>query len=302
MRLLTALACALCLVQPTTASATATRSWWRPGPLQSWVYVIGENYPLTIPPLVAGKKTKVQAVDADLGDQDGLTPSGVPVADPAIERSIKAVHAMGGRAICYLDAGTAENWRSDYAKFDPSELGRPLPGWQGERFIAVSDWSKPVRPPHETLETIMANRVALCKAEGFDAIEADNVDAYTYGDLGGFKLSMRAEATYIERLVTLAHTHNLAFFLKNEVNGDGLIRLLAPRVDGEVDEQCWQYNECGALKAFVREHKAILEVEYQDVASTALCPKARAFPMATIRTGLSLDGRVTFGCWQPPGR
>jgi len=296
MRPVTALVCAVCLVQPANTMVATSMTWWHPGPLQSWAYVIGENYPLAVPPIVAGRKTKVQAVDADLGDQDGLTPSGAPVPEPVIEASVRAVHAMGAHAICYIDAGTAENWRSDYTKFDPGELGGPLPGWQGERFIDIADWSTPVRAPHETLETIMANRVALCKEEGFDAIEADNVDAYTYRNLGGFRLSMQEEAAYVERLVTLAHAHGLAFFLKNEINGDGLLGMLAPHVDGEIDEQCWQYNECRALRVFVQERKPILEVEYQDISSKVLCPKARAFPMATIRAGLNLSGPITYAC------
>jgi hypothetical protein len=212
-----ALCFALCL---TPSTALATNNWWHPGPLRSWAYVIGENYPLLIPPVVGGTQTKVQVVDADLGDQGGLGPSGAPLPDPTIESSVRAIHAMGAHAICYVDAGTAENWRSDYAKFAPSELGRPLPGWQGERFIDVSDWSTPVPARYDTIKTIMTNRVALCKKEGFDAVEADNVDTYAYGNLGGFRLSMAQEIVYVEHLVSVAHAHGLAFFLKNEINRD----------------------------------------------------------------------------------
>jgi hypothetical protein len=248
--------------------------------------------------LVAGKRTAVQAVDSDLGDQDGLTPGGAPVASSSIESSVAAVHAMGGKAICYVDAGTAENWRSDYEKFDPSELGGEVPGWPGEEFVDVADWSRRVPSPYETLRTIMTDRIALCAEEGFDAVEADNVDAYSDGDIGDFRLTMPEEETYIDDLVAVAHSDGLAFFLKNELNGDSLLDTEAPLVDGEIDEQCWQYRECSALEIFVKERKPILNVEYQDVPEATLCPKALAFPMATIRAGLDLTGPVNYGCWQ----
>ena len=275
--------------------------WWQPGELTSWAYVIGENYPLTIPPLVNGTATPVQAVDADLGDQDGLASSGIPVADSTIESSVSAIHAMGAHAICYVDAGTAENWRSDYGKFDPSELGGNVPGWPGEEFINAADWATSVPSGYETLQTIMANRIALCQEEGFDAIEADNVDAYSDGNIGDFTLTMAQEETYIDQLVAITHSDGLAFFLKNEINGDSLITTEAPIVDGEIDEQCWQYSECSALDVFVQEGKPLLNVEYQSFAEATLCAEANAFPMATIQAGVDLTGPVNYGCWQYGG-
>jgi hypothetical protein len=286
---------------PGVARHAGATSWWQPGQLTSWAYVIGENYPLTVPPVVDGTPTPVQAVDADLGDQDGLASSGMPIADSTIESSVSAIHAMGAHAICYVDAGTAENWRSDYAEFDPSELGGDVPGWPGEEFVNVADWASSVSSGYETLQTIMTNRVALCQEEGFDAIEADNVDAYSDGNIGDFTLSMSQEETYIDQLVAIAHSDGLAFFLKNEVNGDSLITTEAPLVDGEIDEQCWQYSECSALDVFVQEGKPVLNVEYQSFAEATLCAEANAFPMASIQAGVNLTGPVNYGCWQYGG-
>ena len=277
----------------------STTSWWRPHGLTSWAYVIGESYPLAVPPVVNGVPTRVQAVDADLGDQDGLTASGAPAADPAIESSVAAIHAYGGHAICYVDAGSAENWRSDYPKFDPSELGDPVPGWSGEQFIDVADWSTPVPTPYETLREIITNRIRLCQEEGFDAVEADNVDAYNDGNIGDFTLTMAQEQTYLKELIRVVHAAGLAFFLKNEVNGDSLISTIEPLVDGEIDEQCWQYSECSALEPFVRADKPVLNVEYASGENKAkTCRSARAFPMATIYAGVQLTGPIEWGCWQ----
>jgi hypothetical protein len=286
---------------PGVARHAGASGWWQPGELTSWAYVIGEDYPLTIPPVVDGAPTPVQAVDADLGDQDGLTSAGMPIADSTIESSVAAIHAMGAHAICYVDAGTAENWRSDYGEFDPSELGGDVSGWPGEEFINVADWATSVPSGYETLQTVMTNRIALCQEEGFDAIEADNVDAYSDGDIGDFTLSMTQEETYIDQLVAITHSDGLAFFLKNEVNGDSLITTEAPLVDGEIDEQCWQYSECSPLDVFVQEGKPVLNIEYQDFAESTLCSDANAFPMATIQAGVDLTGPLNYGCWQYGG-
>ena len=176
-----------------------------------------------------------------------------------------------------------------------------MPGWPGEEFINVADWATSVPSGYETLQTIMTNRIALCQEEGFDAIEADNVDAYSDGNIGDFTLTMAQEETYIDQLVAITHSDGLAFFLKNEINGDSLITSEAPMVDGEIDEQCWQYSECSALDVFVQEGKPVLNVEYQDFAEPTLCAEANAFPMATIQAGVDLTGPVNYGCWQYGG-
>ncbi|HUB72360.1 MAG TPA: endo alpha-1,4 polygalactosaminidase, partial [Acidimicrobiales bacterium] len=294
----TALSAVLLTSVPLIQGTASAGTWWSPGTLQSWAYVIGENYPLTIPPIVDGTVTNVQAVDSDLGDEDGLTSSGMPIADASIESSVAAVHAMGGHAICYVDVGGAENYRSDFSEFDPSELGSPEPGWPDEQWINVTDWSAAVPAPYETIEQIMSNRIALCKEEGFDAMEPDNDDAYSNDPLGGFSLTMGEDETYLEDLAAIAHSDGLAIFLKNGINGDSFVSDMEPYVDGAINEQCWQYSECSELDVFVQAGKPILNVEYQSFAESTLCPEALAFPMASIQAGVDLTGPINYGCWQ----
>ncbi len=109
---------------PSLIQHAAAASWWQPGQITSWAYIIGEVAPLSIPPVVGGVPTDVQVVDADLGDTGGLTSGGAPVVDAAIEASIAAVHAYGGKALCYMEVGSAENYRSDYSEFAPQDSGR----------------------------------------------------------------------------------------------------------------------------------------------------------------------------------
>jgi hypothetical protein len=57
-------------------------------------------------------------------DVDGFDTSAATVA---------AFHARGQRMIYYIDVGTAENWRPDYASFPSSVLGASS-GWPGEQW------------------------------------------------------------------------------------------------------------------------------------------------------------------------
>ena len=289
---------------PTRASAA---TWWQPGQITAWAYMIGYDSPITVPSFISSPTgtDPNTAVDIDLGDQDGSTStcpssddsvtSPCPLTDGPTETSVQSIHAAGAHAICYVDVGTAEDWRSDYSLFDPSELGSNMPDWPGEKFIDFNDWSTAVPTGYETIQQIMANRFALCKEEGFDAIEADNVDAYTDGDVGDFTLTMQGEEQYINELVQLAHGDGLAYFLKNEINGDSLLDTEAPLVDGEIDEQCWQYSECSALDIFVQEGKPIVNVEYDSPSESALCPEANAVPMASDSENVDVT-TINYSC------
>ncbi len=279
-----------------TFSANAA-AWWQPGQITAWAYMIGYNQPITVPSFISSP-TGVHpntAVDVDLGDDAGLASNGMPTVDPNVVQSVSNIHAAGAHAICYVDVGTAENWRSDYSLFDPSEIGSAVPGWSGEYFINVNDWSTPVPAPYETIQQIMTNRFELCQEEGFDGIEADNVDTYTDGNLGGFTISQSQEETYVNNLISLAHSDGLAYFLKNEINGDSFISDEAAKVDGEIVEQCWQYGECSALDIFVQEGKPILNVEYDSPSESTLCPEANAFPMASNSENVDVT-EINYSC------
>ena len=49
---------------------------------------------------------------------------------------ITAMHNKGIKAVCYIDAGTWENWRSDAGKF-PSYVKGKSNGWPGEKWLDI---------------------------------------------------------------------------------------------------------------------------------------------------------------------
>jgi hypothetical protein len=83
---------------------------------------------------------KAEVFDFDLFD------NGAKVVD--------RVHKRGGRAVCYLSAGSYENWRPDRDDFPRRVIGKKLEGWPGERWLDIRR--------RDVLRPIMAARVDLC--------------------------------------------------------------------------------------------------------------------------------------------
>lgn len=100
---------------------------------------------------------------------------------------VAALHGQGVHVICYIDVGTAENFRPDYSEFPKSVLGRSN-GWPGERWLDIRQLS--------VLEPIMQARFQMCREKGFDAVEPDNIEGYA--NKTRFPLTAEEQLTYNE--------------------------------------------------------------------------------------------------------
>jgi hypothetical protein len=177
-------------------------------------------------------------------------------------------------AICYLDAGTWENWRPDADLFPKSVLGKRN-GWPGEHWLDIRRLS--------VLAPIMKARLDLCAVKGFDGVEFDNVDGYQ--NKTGFPLTAREQLTYNTWLANQAHQRGLSAALKNDL---GQVKTLVPYFDFALDEQCFQYDECSKLKPFINAGKPVFEVEYH-LDTSAFCPQANALNFNSLKKNLALD-------------
>lgn len=186
---------------------------------------------------------------------------------------VSALHAQGRIVICYIDAGTWENWRPDANKFPKWVLGKNN-GWPGERWLDIRQL--------QVLGPIMQARMDLCKSKGFDGVEFDNVDGYTNNT--GFPLTASDQLTFDTWLANQAHTRSLSVALKNE---PGQAQDLLPYFDWELDEQCFQYNECGKFLPFINAGKAVMEVEYK-LNPSQFCAKANAMNFNSMKKHLGL--------------
>ncbi len=195
--------------------------------------------------------------------------------------TVQALHGKGRIAVCYVDAGTWENFRPDADEFPDGVKGKSN-GWPGERWLDIRAL--------DVLGPILKARVAKCAAKGFDAIEFDNVDGYANNT--GFPLTGTDQLWFDVWLANVAHRHGLSVALKNDL---GQVGRLLPYFDFALDEQCFQYHECFKLKPFVKAGKAVFEVEYR-LDPPDFCPKANELNFNSMKKRLSLK------VWRHPCR
>ncbi len=224
---------------------TARIAWWSPEPDSSWQLQLSG----TVDP----------SVDAEVFDVDGL--------DTAAS-TISEIHDRGGHVICYISAGTFEDWRPDADDFPDEVLGNPLPQWPGERWLDIRRL--------DTLEPILARRMDTCAQKGFDAVDPDNLDGYSNDS--GFPLTDGDQLRYNRMVADLAHDRGLGVGLKNDLDQ---VADLVGDFDFAVNEQCVQYDECSLLDPFVSAGKAVLHVEYQQN-PTEFCNSKRGRGFSTI--------------------
>ena len=208
-----------------------------------------------------------------------------PVYDIDIDqpaRVVDAIHDQGDRAICYLSVGSWEPYRDDADAFPRRVLGKRIDGFAEERWLDVRELA--------TLKPIMAARLDRCAAKGFDAVEPDNVDGYRNDT--GFPLSARDQLRYNVWVANAAHDRGLAVGLKNDLDQVGS---LLPYFDFAVNEQCFQYRECGVLERFVDDGKPVFGAEYE-LSPARFCDRSLALGFSTIHKRYSLRAyRATCG-------
>jgi hypothetical protein len=188
--------------------------------------------------------------------------------------TVAALHAMGRKVICYVNAGAWENFRPDKNAFPSAALGAQ-DGWPGEQWLDIRQIA--------VLQPIMAARFGVCKSKGFDGIEADLVDSYT--NQTGFPLTAADQLRYNLMLAGLAHGLGLSIGLKNDL---GQVPQLVGVFDFSIDEQCFQYSECDQLTPFIKAGKAVFEVEYQ-LSNDQFCTQANAMGFSAMRKNTALD-------------
>ena len=230
----------------------------------------GINVDITAVPAEGGSAVAPEIFDIDLYVDSAVNGR----IDEMNTAATSAIHAKGARAICYLDAGTWENWRPDANQYPSVVLGRRN-GWPGERWVDIRRI--------DILGPILAARAQKCVQAGFDAIEWDNVDGYQ--NRSGFPLTANDQLQFNAYLANLAHGVGLAVGLKNDV---GQLSTLKPYFDFAMNEQCFQYNECNypapGLPDWTASGKAVFNVEYRSLQ----CARADAWQFGSILKNTNL--------------
>jgi hypothetical protein len=81
----------------------------------------------------------------------------------------------------------------------------------------------------------------------------------------------------------------LGVALKNDGDQAGT---LVHYFDFELDEQCYEFSECGLLTPFTKAHKAVFEVEY-NTDPAQFCPVMRQLGFSSMKKNLDLDAPRT---------
>ncbi|MGH9133337.1 MAG: endo alpha-1,4 polygalactosaminidase [Ilumatobacteraceae bacterium] len=248
------------------ASPASVVGWWRPALDSTWQWQLQGD------PNVA---YDVDVYDIDLFD-----------SSPGL---IAELRGRGRRVICYFSAGSVEEWRDDVDRFDDADIGEPLDGWDGERWLDI-------RSPgvHE----VMLARLDLARDKGCDGVEPDNVQAYD--DRTGFALTYEHQVAYNRLIADAAHDRGLAVGLKN---GGPQVADLLDAYDFALSEECHEYDECAAFDPFISAGKPVYVVEYRTTQHDALalaasiCPATNRSGMRTLILPVDLDDRFRVSCF-----
>jgi hypothetical protein len=241
------------LAQSSSDMAQSNSGYWQPHPGTSWQYQISGTVDTSV---------NAEVYDIDLFDNSAATVAGLK--------------AQGRKVVCYFSAGSYENWRPDVSSFPAAVIGNPLDGWPGENWLDTRA---------QAVRDIMGKRMDLAVQKGCDGVDPDNVDGYTNNP--GFPLTAATQLDYNKFLANAAHARNLAVALKNDIDQ---IPDLVSYFDFQVNEQCFQYNECDKVQPFVTAGKPVFNVEYGAASlSTTVCPKANALNFDSLIKNLNLD-------------
>ncbi len=236
-----------------SCAASLAGAWWQPPGKPTFYWQLQGTLKTTF--------------GAGIYDVDGFETSALEVA---------ALHAQGKHVVCYIDVGTAENFRPDYSAFPRSVLGRSN-GWPGEKWIDIRQLS--------VIEPIMASRFQMCHEKGFDAVEPDNIEAAT--NKSGFPITEAQQLTYNEWVAEEAHSLGMAILQKND--GEQAAQL-EPYFDGVLTEQCNQYSECADFEPYLQAGKPVIDAEYK-LKTSRFCAADAAAGIVGMRFNLALNGK-----------
>jgi endo-alpha-1,4-polygalactosaminidase (GH114 family) len=237
------------------APTSADTAIWQPSLHLTWQWQLTEGF---------DPEVEVQVYDLDLFD-----------ADPQVLAELKQ---RGKRLICYINVGAWEDWRPDRDQFPLEVLGNDYEGWPGERWLDIRHFDR--------FAPILQARFDLCAQKGFDAIEPDNIDAYTNDT--GFPLRAEDQLAYNRWLAQEAHVRGLAIGLKNDPDQ---AEDLAQDFDWAMTEDCFAEGWCEAMTPFITLGKPVFATEYTDtdLDFTRACYQAQKLKFNLILKNRELD-------------
>jgi hypothetical protein len=205
----------------------------------SWDWLLGVNKLPSPPPAV------------DYLDLDGFDAS---------KKYVQEAGKNGIKTICYISAGTLEDWRPDRKAFEklnrkqknagkPKIIGKRYPEWPDERWLNFKRY--------KVFLPLMIDRIERCATKGFDLIEFDNIDGHD--NKTGFSIRKRNSVSYAKALAAEATKLGLVPVQKNVTD---LNRKLEPHFGALLLEDCVLYRFCGDARRYRKAGKPVFNAEY----------------------------------------
>lgn len=195
-----------------------------------------------------------------------------------VSRDRTAAPAEGLYSICYVNAfqtqpDEGEWWLTEHPELVIHIDGAPLedPNWPREYLLDISTAAK-----RDALVAIIGPWIDKCARDGFDAIEADNLDTWTRSH---HMLVMDDAMDYARILVERAHANGLAFAQKNtaELGRRGPII----GFDLAITENCAVYDECDDYREAYGDY--VLQIEYDRAAFEKACAERGQADVIVLR-------------------
>ncbi len=184
-------------------------------------------------------------------------PKGVTV----VSRDRTAAPAPGRYNICYVNGFQIQPddvawWKTNH----PDLMLRDKAG----KLVIDPDWDEIMLAPTTAqrragLAEVIGGWIAGCAADGFDAVEIDNLDTFTRSN--GLVTEDDAVAQ-IRLFADVAHAHGLAIAQKNSAEIVG--RRAEMGTDFAVAEECDRYSECDAYTGAYGNQVLVIEYRRRD--------------------------------------
>ena len=216
-------------------------------------------------------------------------PSGTRI----VSRDREESPASGLYNICYVNAFQTQPqesnwWIANHPSLLLQRNGQYIgdPNWPGEILL---DTSTPAK--RTELLAIVCGWIELCARDGYDAIEADNLDTYSRSDGA---LSTDDNLAFAAELIARAHGLGLAFGQKNSAEMGH--RGKAVGFDFAIVESCQVYDECDDYTSVFGAN--VIEIEYTDTDASyfeAACAE-RGHEISVIRRdrNLTIPGKPSY--------
>lgn len=184
-------------------------------------------------------------------------PAGVQI----VSRDRNSVPATGLYNICYVNGFQIQpDEESFWTTEHPELILRDTSGAP----VVDADWNEILldtrtSEKRSALATVVGGWISKCKADGFDAVEIDNLDSYSRST--GL-LTQANNIEFMAELSKVAHTTGLAIAQKN--SSELLTAKAQMATDFAVVEECNRYSECGDYQAAYGNLVFIIEYRAQD--------------------------------------